>query len=386
MLLESLYEEQSDIVKRYDTSLPPHGDTIEAITQNIDDSIYIHRGIETLINKNVKEKERIYDQLIFSTERGNPVTVGTIRKLDNGSDFENTYIDYLASVVTNNGFKDPNQPKHIASKKKIIDYIKKVKSEDGIRAKEDIIKFKEAQKKLDEIKAKGFDLSKISESEMSVTKNYRNFPKLWRSEFGTDVKQVTDSKGNNWMRVKIPENFYQNDISLPPSEIKTYRKGGKALKGLMKKYNEGGLFQKLRDKRAKRRLGRTNVRNFPTGEVLESLAGTNPYSGYFRPDTRDVYMSPVTGDKSVMDHELIHSTQMGPLQQMADALGFNAGRIQDKNSRKAFRKLYRSIKKEDTILDDLYRKQQIEQGRKGNEIRSGLGDYMMGKKSTRYRV
>ena len=148
------------------------------------------------------------------------------------------------------------------------------------------------------------------------------------------------------------------------------------------KFQNGGIFEALRNKRAKRRLGRTDVRNFPTEEVLEALAGTNPYSGYFRPGTRDVYMSPVTGDKSVMDHELIHSTQMGPLQQMAHSLGFDrAGRIQDKNSRKAFKKLYRSTKKEDTILDDLYRKQQIEQGRKGNEIRSGLGDYMMGKKA-----
>lgn len=219
----------------------------------------------------------------------------------------------------------------------------------------------------DIIKTEGNDLSKIfrNPSEVTILGN----PSVRNADYDKILDWTRSSGGD------------LNELYNTVLKKGSYKQGGKALKGLMKKYNEGGLFQKLRDKRAKRRLGRTNVRNFPTGEVLESLAGTNPYSGYFRPDTRDVYMSPVTGDKSVMDHELIHSTQMGPLQQMADALGFNAGRIQDKNSRKAFRKLYRSIKKEDTILDDLYRKQQIEQGRKGNEIRSGLGDYMMGKKA-----
>ena len=140
--------------------------------------------------------------------------------------------------------------------------------------------------------------------------------------------------------------------------------------------------QDRQERRAERRLGRTDIRNFPAEEVLDYLAGKDRAAGYFRPDTRDVYMNPVKGDKSVEDHELIHSTQMGPLQGLASSIGIKrAGRIQDKDSREAFKNLYRSVRKENTVLDDKYTKRQIEQGREGDEIRSGLGDYMMGGKA-----
>jgi hypothetical protein len=161
---------------------------------------------------------------------------------------------------------------------------------------------------------------------------------------------------------------------------------------IKKRYQDGGFFRQLgdrmREKRAERRLGRTDIMNMPTEEVLDYLAGKDNTAGYFRSGTGDVYMNPVTSDESVEDHELIHSTQMGPLQRLASSFSTNrgglldrAGRIQDRDSRKAFKKLYRSIKKEDTVLDDIYRKWQTEQGREGDEIRSGLGDYMMGKKA-----
>jgi hypothetical protein len=231
---------QYNILREYDKSLMQIGrgsfGETEDIISEIERTLSINSSVESLINKNVKEKEVIYDRLINSIEKNQPVTMGMFSKLGTGSDFEDMYLDLRRKI------EDPTSPPDIKEfwKEQVIKNIKNLKSEVGIRAKQDITKYKEAQKKVDEIKAKGFDLSKISESEMSVTKNYRNFPKLWRSEFGTDVKQVTDQKGNSWMRVKIPENFYQNDISLPLSEIKTYRKGGKALKGLIKKYGGGG--------------------------------------------------------------------------------------------------------------------------------------------------
>jgi hypothetical protein len=138
------------------------------------------------------------------------------------------------------------------------------------------------------------------------------------------------------------------------------------------------------DRRAKRRLGRTDIMNMPNWQILDYLAGKHGNAGYFRPGTGDVYMNPASksSDESVEDHELIHSTHMGPLQRLASSLGIErAGRIQDKDSRKAFKKLYKSIRKEGTALDDKYTKWQTEQGREKDEIKTGLGDYMMGKKA-----
>jgi len=82
-------------------------------------------------------------------------------------------------------------------------------------------------------------LRKLKETRMSVTKNYRNFPKLWKNEFGTEVRSLTDKYGNTWYEVDVPEKFFQTNPS-NPVEIKTYRKGGKALTSLVKKYGAGG--------------------------------------------------------------------------------------------------------------------------------------------------
>ena len=257
--LEPLARNQHDILRAYDNSLTNVSEhrlhLLEDLTDEIKSSISINNNVESLINKRVKVQKKAYDQLVSNIENYKPIPVSILNDLNFDSGMQEYVFSKLKEISNSEKLRERLYPgdfglkegemesleqKITTQRKDFITYIKNLKSETGIKAKQDITKFKEAQKKIDEIKAKGFDLSKISESEMSVTKNYRNFPKLWRSEFGTDVKQVTDSKGNNWMRVKIPENFYQNDISLPPSEIKTYRKGGKALKGLMKKYGAGG--------------------------------------------------------------------------------------------------------------------------------------------------
>jgi len=110
-------------------------------------------------------------------------------------------------------------------------------------------------------------------------------------------------------------------------------------------FDNGGLFEALREKRAQRRLGRTTIQPYDTAELGGSAGIFNQYlqevQGIPR---RSIALDPETSDDSVLTHELIHTTQFGPLQQIAAELDFkDAGRIQDKDTRKAFRKLYKSI-------------------------------------------
>ena len=157
------------------------------------------------------------------------------------------YLDFRRKFV------DPtyNYEKIEAKKKEIITYIKKVKLEDVKRAQEDIIKYKENLKKIDGIESRPFDIKDIGGENptdeqkekmaefYSLTEDYRNTPKLFKSTFGTDAIPFTDEFGNTYNRVVVPEKFFQTDPS-KPLEIKTYKKGGKALKGLVKKYGAGG--------------------------------------------------------------------------------------------------------------------------------------------------
>ena len=368
--LDPLYEEQSDIVKRYDTNYPHISsysiDETNEIRQAINNvergygRAGARDGVEALIKSTIKEKERIYDQLINSTKRGNPVTLGTIRKLNKGSDFENAYIDYLASVVTNNGFKDPNQPKHIASKKKIIDYIKKAKSEDVKRAQEDIIKFKENHLKIDDIESRPFDIKDIGGENptveqkkkmaefYSLTEDYRNTPKLFKSTFGTDAIPFTDKFGNTYNRVVVPEKFFQTDPS-KPLEIKTYKKGG-LLNKLVKKYQDGGgIFKKLRERRANRRIEKTPVRDASSQEVLEMLSSYGADSpmmqGEYDPREKEIVM--YKDDSDTLKHEQVHAAQYGPLQRLAKRMNDErSAPIQDPTKRKVYRKLSENISPE----------------------------------------
>tara|TARA_R110000824_G_C15088740_1_gene665120 strand:- start:277 stop:1065 length:789 start_codon:yes stop_codon:yes gene_type:complete len=136
--------------------------------------------------------------------------------------------------------------------------------------------------------------------------------------------------------------------------------------------SRGGLFEALKnfnerriDKRGKRRISRTEIYNKPNTEHLKELSymADNPNQrrtmGYFNPNIwktwgipgRSVAMSP-DAESDVLTHELIHSTQVGPLQRLARSMGFHtAGTIQDKDTRKSFRKLQRSIRKNDSTLN-----------------------------------
>jgi len=148
------------------------------------------------------------------------------------------------------------------------------------------------------------------------------------------------------------------------------------------------LIDRMRDSRAKRRVARTNVKQSEmTDEELEQMMDTIssttggdrvPSAGYFNPATRTAEvdfderfkpddLNKPTDPNEILGHELIHSTQFGPLRQLAEKLGFNtAPKVQDPDIRKSFRKVKRSIKQRD-MGDDL----------------SDYGNYMAGSRNQR---
>jgi hypothetical protein len=141
--------------------------------------------------------------------------------------------------------------------------------------------------------------------------------------------------------------------------------------------------QERRDERIKergyRRVGRADILPFDTEDILNQLAG-DTYAGYavfpgmgsrltggkryrdklgnvsldqFSDNTGSLSSVEKGADDSVLDHELIHKSQYGPLQLLASYFGLpGAGRIQDKDTRKAYKKLMKSIRKNDTVLDE----------------------------------
>tara|TARA_R100000388_G_scaffold68190_1_gene49324 strand:+ start:876 stop:1451 length:576 start_codon:yes stop_codon:yes gene_type:complete len=98
----------------------------------------------------------------------------------------------------------------------------------------------------------------------------------------------------------------------------------------------------MRTKRRERRRARTSVRDARTADLLNQLTerGFKP-SGFFDPRKREVVMFP-GADESVLEHELIHSEQYGPLRAL-----LNQGRVQDRDTRKASRRISRSIPQEE---------------------------------------
>jgi len=141
--------------------------------------------------------------------------------------------------------------------------------------------------------------------------------------------------------------------------------------------------QERRDERIKergyRRVGRADILPFDTEDILDYLAGDSP-AGYavfpgmgnrltggkryrdklgnvtldqFSDNTGSLSSVEKGADDSVLDHELVHKSQYGPLQLLASYFGLpGAGRIQDKTTRKAFKNLMKSIRKNDTVLDE----------------------------------
>ena len=292
-------------------------------------------------------------------------------------------------------------------------------------------------------------IRKLKESQATITKRYTDFPKLWKNEFGTEVRNITGPKGNTWYAVDVPKKFFQIDPS-KPAEIKTYKQGG-ALKGLIKKYgaggsvggwgaqgnftteytskqpdveeledpnlipelnalaaqqesggdpltpeeerklkgkkalqgagkgamagasfgpwgaviggvvggaigyfakkgtkikkslyDNGGLFEALREKRADRRIAKTPVRDANSSDLLDMLdnykESVGVPAGQYDPKEREIVM--FKDDPDTLKHEQVHASQYGPLQRLAYRVNSDrSARIQNPTTRKSYRKL-----------------------------------------------
>jgi len=209
-------------------------------------------------------------------------------------------------------------------------------------------KLKEHQDIIDRIYADGIKVSDMNESRLSTTRDYRNFPKLWSKEFGTEVIKFKDEFGNTYNRVVVPEKFFQTDPS-KLLEIKTYKKGG-LLNKLVKKYQDGGgIFKKLRERRADRRIEKTPVRDASSQEVLEMLSSYGADSpmmqGEYDPRKKEIVM--YKDDADTLKHEQVHAAQYGPLQRLAYRMNQDrSAPIQDPTKRKVYRKLSENISPE----------------------------------------
>ncbi len=139
----------------------------------------------------------------------------------------------------------------------------------------------------------------------------------------------------------------EDDMSKLP--ILGYKKGG-LLNKLVKKYQDGGgIFKKLRQRRANRRIEKTPVRDASSQEVLEMLSSYGADSpmmqGEYDPREKEIVM--YKDDADTLKHEQVHATQYGPLQRLAYRMNQDrSAPIQDPTKRKVYRKLSENISPE----------------------------------------
>ena len=106
--------------------------------------------------------------------------------------------------------------------------------------------------------------------------------------------------------------------------------------------DNGGVLDRLRARRAERRIGNTSVRDASGQELLDMLSAYGPDSpmmkGEYNPRGREIIM--YSDDEDTLKHEQTHAAQYGPLQRLAKRIndGYTAN-IQSPNMRKAYRKL-----------------------------------------------
>lgn len=102
-------------------------------------------------------------------------------------------------------------------------------------------------------------------------------------------------------------------------------------------------------RRHRRRREKTTIRQGDVNTLMNTLRdyGVAP-SGAFDPETREVIMYP-SADDSVLEHEMIHAEQYGPLMQK---LGF-APRAQDRKTRRAANIIGRRTYRDEEAYDNL---------------------------------
>ena len=126
--------------------------------------------------------------------------------------------------------------------------------------------------------------------------------------------------------------------------------GKNGMKIKKRSYDDGGLFEALRDRRAKRRIERTPIKTESSANVLQALADVDKKGafseGYYSPSDKEITMRSSPGSKSydeIKKHEDTHATQHSPL--LSLFYGEPTLRVQDPDVRRSTRKLLRSIKK-----------------------------------------
>ena len=125
------------------------------------------------------------------------------------------------------------------------------------------------------------------------------------------------------------------------------KKGTKIKKSL---YDNGGLFDALRKRRADRRISRTPIKTESSSNVLQSLAEIDKKGGfsegYYKPYDKEITMRSSPGSPSydeIVRHEETHATQNSPL--LSLLYGEPTLRVQNPDVRKGTRRLLRSVKK-----------------------------------------
>ena len=239
---------QYDILREYDKSLMKFGRGSFTETEDVVSEIKSSLSDKGLVER-ANEEIEAYDKFINYIENDKSISAGMFSDLNLETELSNSVYEKMAQI---NMMKNTTKANTIANtivtptvpvdfdaisesvitlRKEFITQIKNLKLDAEIKAKDNITKFNESQWKIDEMASKPFDISLISDpkeraSRLSTTRDYRNFPKLWNKEFDTKLIKFTDEFGNTYNRAKVPDNFFQNDISRPPTEIKTYKKGG----------------------------------------------------------------------------------------------------------------------------------------------------------------
>ena len=104
-----------------------------------------------------------------------------------------------------------------------------------------------------------------------------------------------------------------------------------------------------KEARARRRRGRVKgVRGPMNDQEREMLEGV---SAFYNPDTKEIVANPGVDD-SVIEHEMIHAEQFGPLAALLNA----DGRVQDRSIRRAARRIALTMDPSDyEALDDRMR-------------------------------
>ena len=61
------------------------------------------------------------------------------------------------------------------------------------------------------VKIEKFENIEDNSALQTILKKYSDFPKLFKKHFGKDPIVITDSKGNTWYEVDVPENYLQSE-------------------------------------------------------------------------------------------------------------------------------------------------------------------------------